>query len=70
MEKFEVIYKCRMCGEEFSHEEINGDLQAQLYLGKMCVQFKGNNLPFEFHRCKDGDYGFCDLIGCRRVDED
>lgn len=69
MEKFKIIYKCRMCGKEFLKREIKDDFQAQRYLGGMCVQYKGNNLPFEFHRCEDGSFGFGDLIGCRRVEE-
>lgn len=69
--KYRAVYKCRLCGKEFSvlNSYFKDDMCASkvIYLGRMCVQNEGNNLPYEHHVCDNGDIGFADLLGARKV---
>lgn len=69
--EYKTIYKCRLCGKEFT--PLNGysknEAKIAIFIGRMCVQNKGNNLPYEHHVCDNGDIGFADLLGVRKVEE-
>lgn len=67
MSEYRAIYKCRLCGEEFERFSFKYIAEAQTYMSNMCVQYGGNNFPYEHHFCKNGNIGFADFIGCRKV---
>lgn len=71
--KYKLTYKCRLCGEEFqSHGTFEtfgmpiGEL-LELY-AKNCKKHDKGVPPH--HTCDNGDIGFGELIGCRKVEED
>lgn len=66
-EKFVNIYKCRLCGEIFSTRVIDEVSEVCFYLGRMCQQSKGEPTPYEHHVCENGDVGFADLMGFRKI---
>ena len=72
---YKTIYKCRLCGKKFTPpngyfaDDMTNDARIQFFLGTMCQQNRGNNLPYEHHICDNGDIGFADLLGVRKVNE-
>lgn len=66
--KYRAIFKCRLCGKEFEpknpcaynptmadkeiYEKANGEIKI---------------LKFTVHFCENGDIGFGDLLGVRKV---
>lgn len=68
-EKFVNIYKCRMCGEIFSTILSDDKEYARSYLEKMCHNSIECPLPYCHHICKNGDIGFADILGFKKVDK-
>lgn len=75
MSEYRAIYKCRMCGEEYSDSLISE------YESEKCFEKfeKGksiyhsisgrNDIPkVKVHICKDDSLGFSDFIGFRKVE--
>lgn len=73
--KYRAVYKCRLCGKEFTPpngyftDDMTNEARISFFLGRMCQQYEGNNLPYEHHVCDNGDIGFADLLGVRKVKE-
>lgn len=75
--KYRAVYKCRLCGKVFTTsngyfftDDIKNDAKIELFMARMCIQVHGNNLPYEHHVCDNGDVGFGDLLGLRKVSEE
>lgn len=68
--KYKVVCKCRMCGEEFQCRESDED-SAFFIQGTIVFLPKSMNggVP-PYHICDNGDIGFGELIGCRKVDKE
>lgn len=66
-----AVYKCRLCGEEFSEdaglvtdEFIAVDFERKILIGK---NMKAHNLLIRnCHTCKDGSLGVVDLQGYKK----
>lgn len=69
MSEYRAIYKCRLCGGEFTKFVTEFSYDANLYIMPMCLQNQRNNLPFESHICPNGDIGFADFLGFRKVED-
>lgn len=75
MPEYRAIYKCRMCGEEYS-DAATGEMVAMALTVALTVKdstenvrYNGNHLcRHGFHACKDGSFGFSDFIGMRKVE--
>lgn len=73
MPTYQVIYKCRLCGEEI----INSEVEEKIALGlTVAVNTPNDNFHntsdlfrYEMHNCKDGSYGFVDFLGFRKKKE-
>lgn len=76
MSEYRAIYKCRMCGEEYSGIQVNSTIAFAATVAFGCgaaesfdllsmntVIYKTNN-----HECKDGSLGLADFIGFRKVE--
>lgn len=68
-EKYVNIYKCRLCGEIFSTRLMDDDSYIRTYLEKMCHQSDGERLPYAHHVCKNGDIGFADILGFKKLEK-
>lgn len=69
MPSYEAVYKCRLCGKEFKPQNPWADnptmADKETYKktnGKIKV------LKFTVHFCENGEVGFGDLLGCRKVE--
>lgn len=51
MIKYRVIYKCRLCGEEFHRKPMGSKPVTETTM----------------HSCKDGSLGLADFVGYRKV---
>lgn len=75
--KYRAVYKCRLCGKVFTTQDgyfftddIKNDAKIDLFFDRMCIQVHGGDLPYEHHVCDNGDVGFGDLLGVRKVEEE
>ena len=65
-----MVYKCRLCGEEFKGVQGN-DLTLRHNLGILTGQETAHNkgtfsvVRHEVHCCKDDSLGFGDILGVR-----
>lgn len=53
--KFRAIYKCRLCGEKFELPATGEEVLVEM--------------DAETHYCKDGDFGFADFLGFRKIED-
>lgn len=74
MLEFRAIYKCRMCGEEYS-DAVTGEMVAMALTVALTVKDSTENVRYNgklhrhgIHECKDGSFGFSDFIGMRKVE--
>lgn len=71
--KYKAVFKCRLCGKEFSSpnayftDDMTNEAGIEFFIARMCIQYNGNNLPYGHHFCENGDIGFGDLLGVRKV---
>lgn len=70
---YKAIYKCRLCGEEFSTEEFEDNLFvdiAHFALMKEDYSIHGRTLYARHlrHNCIDGSVGFSDFQGFKKVE--
>ena len=81
MSEYRVIYKCRLCGEEF--DGMTFDEKDNLPFYAMANFVTGNDsfemgykkppsiiYKAEKHNCKDGSMGLADFLGCRKVGDE
>lgn len=76
MAEYQAIYKCRLCGEEFSGEKVNETTAFRATIAFGCGAAKSFDIPFmnttiykkNMHDCKDGSYGLANLQGFRKVE--
>ena len=73
MPEYRAIYKCRMCGEEYS-DAVTGEMVAMALTVALTVKDSTENVRYngklhrhEIHECKDGSFGYSDFIGFRKV---
>lgn len=74
MTEHRAIYKCRLCGEEFSNASTgSADIaikhMVRVTTGIKPLEFIGN--PIEetsMHSCKDGSMGLAGFLGFKKVD--
>ena len=68
--KYRAVYKCRLCGKEF--------VSSCYWIDNMTIddidtykieKEEGKSPNVIFHFCKEGEIGFADLIGGRKVNE-
>lgn len=76
MTEYRAIYKCRLCGEEFSDslmDEKEVDKCSKVFWeGKYRYRSvsRRNDIPKEkFHFCKDDSIGLADFLGFRKVED-
>jgi len=62
-EVWELVYKCRMCGNTFSGARWFGDV-----LGNRAYDENGRET--HRHECEDGNVGIGDIVGFRKVGDD
>lgn len=74
MSEFRAIYKCRMCGEEYS-DAVTGEMVAMALTVALTVKDNTENVRYNgklhrhgIHECKDGSFGYSDFIGFRKVE--
>ncbi len=74
MPEYRAIYKCRMCGEEYSYA-VTGEMVAMALTFALTVKDSTENVRYNLklhrngiHECKDGSFGFSDFIGMRKVE--
>lgn len=65
--KYNAVYKCRLCGEEFVGYESEGYQDTCLFVMEICDQPNYNYSPYKEHICNNGDIGFADFLGCRKA---
>lgn len=74
MAEYRAIYKCRMCGGEYSTAGAGENIAFQSIVGITSKDFfypKGSGIGLhrhDVHNCKDGSFGFSDFIGMRKVE--
>lgn len=73
MSEYRAIYKCRMCGEEYS-DAVSGEMVAMALTVALTVndstehvRCNGKLRRHGIHYCKDDSFGFSDFIGMRKV---
>lgn len=71
---YHAIYKCRLCGEEFSEgntgEEIARDTTILLAMRNSTAgALSSTTFTRTKHNCKDGSFGLADFLGFRKVEE-
>ncbi len=62
---YQAIYKCRLCGEEFSLEQ---DINAldEKYENYLWINF--SKIPLTKHSCQDGSLGLADFQGFKKAE--
>lgn len=70
---YRVVCKCRLCDKEFtpdgySADNMTNDIPISVFLWRICSQDKTSGLPYH-HTCDNGDIGFGDLLGVRKVEK-
>lgn len=75
-----MIFKCRLCGEEFCHEKIHHSRVARTilcfsgilkYREKTSQNEKSVRVGNVFyHLCEDGSIGYADFIGIKQMERD
>lgn len=72
---YRVIYKCRLCGEEFKHCETGEEIanMANLALATVGhtnhVKCATNIYKYLNHYCKDSSFGFANFQGFKKVED-
>lgn len=71
---YQAIYKCRLCGEEFTtNVEIEvGKITGVDFKQQVAIDDKMNIHNFMIsnsHHCKDGSFGFLDFKGIKKAEE-
>lgn len=72
MEKYRAIYRCRACGKVFLPERCNEKI-----IRKAMAEFAFNEslhskrcgTGMNAHECENGDIGFTDFVGFRKVED-
>lgn len=71
---YQAIYKCRLCGEEFSDGE-TGERIANIVTQSLAVaDSTAANLKYTLnirnvHNCQDGSFGLADFQGFKKTEE-
>lgn len=76
MPEYRAIYKCRMCGEEYSGIQVNSTIAFAATMAFGCAAAESFDLPSmntviyktNNHECKDGSFGLADFIGFRKLE--
>lgn len=74
MAKYQAIYKCRLCGEEFvdgtTGEGIAMAVNIALTVNETFYNANTHSSGHRYmpHYCKDGSMGFADFHGFRKVE--
>lgn len=68
--QFRAVYKCRLCGKELvsSYYWIDNMTTDDIET-KKSEKEEGKSPNVILHYCKEGQIGFADLIGGRKVEE-
>lgn len=64
--KYITVCKCRLCGKEFY---VDDDWATELEAAANIIESASGQTPFEIHYCDNGDVGFGDVLGARKVEE-
>lgn len=66
--KYRAVFKCRLCGEEYESNNYWVDnMTTEDIDSKEIGNEAGKSPNVIFHFCENGNIGFADLIGGRKV---
>jgi hypothetical protein len=72
--KYDLAYKCRICGErvsmgqaETTRDNMLNEVNKTVQMDKYMNGFTGSEKMMVIHNCKDGSIGIADFIGARRI---
>lgn len=76
MDEYRAVYKCRLCGEEYTGTRTMDVIIALQSTAALCNEEyfypKGSGIGvhrYDCHYCKDGSYGLADFQGLRKGTE-
>ena len=69
MKTIKVVYKCRMCGKNFTSNQIKSLYDTRDIIRKLCekkeLEINYNKIyRYSIHECNENISGFADFIGC------
>ena len=66
--KYRAVYKCRFCGKEYEPDDYV--YRTEWETANHMIERSLQSCLLEVHYCENGDVGFGDLIGLRKVSEE
>lgn len=77
MAEYQAIYRCRLCGEEFSENKVDETMAFGITVALGCGAAESFDIPSmntiiyktTTHECKDGSYGLADLQGLQKAED-